>query len=138
MKVVCDTSTLVSSIFWRGNPREIVKLAGRGKIKLILSEPIIEELVGVVLREKFFKEIQTKRINILEAIKKIIEMSTIVEPTIRLNVVDEDPEDNKIIECAVTGDADFIVSSDNHLLKLKSYKGIPIITQKDLLNKIEG
>jgi predicted nucleic acid-binding protein len=59
--------------------------------------------------------------------------STIIKPKTRLSIVKEDHDDNKIIECAVTGKADYIITKDKHLLKIKNYKGIKIITPREFL-----
>jgi len=61
----------------------------------------------------------------------VIENSILVEPTIKLNVVEDDPDDNKFLEAGITGKADFIISQDKHLLKLKEYKGIRIINPEE-------
>ena len=68
--------------------------------------------------------------------KQIINIITIVMPSIRLDVVKEDPSDNKILECAETGKVDYIVSGDNHLLKLKAYGNIQIIKTFEMLKII--
>jgi len=71
-------------------------------------------------------------------VEKIISISKIVEPLEKINIIKEDPDDNKILECAKSGKVDFIVSSDNHLLKLKEFENIKIITPTtfiDIINK---
>jgi len=63
----------------------------------------------------------------------IIENSIIVKPTIKLDVVKDDPDDNKFLEAGVTGKANFIISQDKHLLKLGEYQGIKIVSLKEAL-----
>ncbi len=63
----------------------------------------------------------------------IIENSVIVDPTIKLDIVRDDPNDNKFLETGLAGKADFIVSQDKHLLKLKEYEGIKILTPEEVL-----
>ena len=65
----------------------------------------------------------------------IIRNSIIVEPKEKIVIVKDDPKDNIFIETAVAGDVDYIVSQDNHLLKLKEFRGIKIITPEEF-NKI--
>ena len=67
----------------------------------------------------------------------IISKSAIVLPRQKFKIVKEDPDDNKIVEAAVEGNCDFIVSSDKHLLKLKEFKGIKIITPKEFFKLID-
>ena len=64
----------------------------------------------------------------------IVRNSIIVEPKERINIVKDDPKDNIFIETAVAGNVDYIISQDNHLLKLKEFRGIKIITPEDLIN----
>jgi predicted nucleic acid-binding protein len=60
----------------------------------------------------------------------------VVVPRIALDVIHDDPDDNRILECAVAGHADVIVSGDRHLLRLKSYEGIPIVRPVDFLRAL--
>lgn len=59
--------------------------------------------------------------------------ATVVKPTITLDAVPDDPDDNRVLECALAGDADFIVTGDKHLLRLGAYKHIPILTVRKFL-----
>ena len=65
---------------------------------------------------------------------KLETISALVEPELSLNVVAEDPDDNRVLECAVSGRADYVISGDRHLLKLKEHGGIPILTAREFLN----
>ena len=132
LKVTADTNTLVSAAIAKGNEFELLKFAYEGKIELILSPSILKEFREVIARPKFgFSEQQ-----ISNMFKQIINIITIVMPSIRLDVVKEDPSDNKILECAETGKVDYIVSGDNHLLKLKAYGNIQIIKTFEMLKII--
>jgi len=63
----------------------------------------------------------------------IIESSVIINPKIKLNVIKEDPDDNKFLEAGISGNADLIISQDKHLLKLKEYQGIKIVSPEEAL-----
>ena len=67
-------------------------------------------------------------------ISLIMDYATIVQSDLRLFVVKNDPDDNKIVECAVSCGADYIVTGDRHLLDIKEYKGIKIVTAKQFLD----
>jgi predicted nucleic acid-binding protein len=69
-------------------------------------------------------------------LKAIAKVGEIVTPRFTLDVIREDPADNRILECAVAGKADLIVSGDRHLLKLKSYEGISIVRPIDFLRTL--
>jgi len=61
----------------------------------------------------------------------------LVEPKEKFNTIKDDPSDNKIIECAKEGKSDFIITNDNHLLKLKEFEGIRIVTPKEFLKQLK-
>ena len=70
----------------------------------------------------------------LKIAHKLINNSEIVEPSVKIDIIKDDPDDNKILECAIAGNVDCIVSNDKHLLKLKEFKGIKILTPKEFLS----
>lgn len=133
MKVVLNTNVLVSGTFWTGYSFEILKLVDIKKIILILSKEIITEYNKTIYSKEIIEKIENKNLIMSEIIKKVIEDAEIVEPAEKLDIIKEDIEDNKILECAVEGDADFIISQDKHLLNLKEYQGIKILTPEEFL-----
>jgi len=133
MKAVLDTNVFISGIFWEGNfCSEIISRWRIGKIELISSKEIIEELVKT-LRD--FK-ISMPEEMIQEWINLIIENSIIVEPFERIEIIKEDITDNKFLEAAIAGNANLIISQDKHLLKLREYQNIKIITPEKALTLI--
>jgi putative PIN family toxin of toxin-antitoxin system len=130
-KVVLDTNVIVSAFGWQGKPEEIVKLVSRGTIINFISAEMLDELRKVIAYPKFsFSE--TLQAEIIETIFTI---SSAIYTKKSLNIINDDPEDNKILECALTAGVDFIVTGDKHLLNLKSFRGIEIITPEDFLIK---
>jgi len=128
-----DTNVFVSGIFWEGNfCSQIIDKWKNKKFELISSVKILNELVKTL---KDFK-IHMYDEMIEEWRNLIIENSIIVEPTIKLNVVKDDPDDDKFLEVGVTGKVDVIISQDKHLLKLKEYQGIKIVNPKEALELI--
>lgn len=131
IRIVLDTNVFISGIFWEGNfSSQVINLWRNGTITLVSSLPIIEELVENLrgFRIKMSNDMVEKWKNI------IIENAIIVEPTEEINIVKEDPDDNKFIEVAVAGQAKYIVTQDKHLLKLKEFEGIKILKPKEVLN----
>ncbi|HET6217060.1 MAG TPA: putative toxin-antitoxin system toxin component, PIN family [Acidobacteriaceae bacterium] len=61
----------------------------------------------------------------------------VVKPTVILEVIKDDPDDNRVLECAAAGEANCIVSGDRHLLQLSSYEGIPILTVRQFMDAVE-
>ncbi len=133
IRVVLDTNVIISAIFWRGSPYRVMRKALQRDFILVISPDILKE-VSERLKHKF--NLPREEIEILMNI--LLSYSDIVEPTTKVNVVKADENDNKIIECAIDGKADFIVTGDHHLLELKSYKSIKIITPAEFLELLES
>ena len=129
MKVVLDTNIYISAVLFGGNCEEILRLATQRSFELIISKSIILE-IEAVLKEKF----KWSKKQVSETLAYIKNISTLIKPNISISVIKEDPSDNKIIECAIFVGANYIVTGDkNHLLPLKEYKGIKIVSPSEFL-----
>lgn len=115
----------------RGNPYEVVKKGIIGEYQLVISADIIDEAV-----DKFRNKFKFPEENIEDFIDILITYCHIIDVTSKFDVV-RDKKDNKIIECAFDGNADYIVTGDPDLLVLKEFKGIKIIKAKGFLDKIK-
>ncbi|MCA1794687.1 MAG: putative toxin-antitoxin system toxin component, PIN family [Desulfobacteraceae bacterium] len=128
-KVVIDTNVFISS-FFGGIPRQIIDCWKTGTITLCVSQPIIEEYIEVLnrlgLKDK--NEIQTLTQLFAEGFHSIFTAKT---PD--LDVVEDDPDDNKFIECAVALDCKIIISGDKHLRSIKKYIDIDILSPNDFM-----
>jgi len=129
-----DTNVWISGINWEhGKPRQLLK-AAQGKMFVhVTSLEILFEITRV-LRDYF--DYSDK--DAYEWYREIGGLSKVVAPTLRLNVIEADPSDNKFLECALEGQADFIVSGDHHLLDLESYQGIEIVKVSEFLPQVLG
>ena len=129
LKVVVDTNVFISS-FFGGIPREIIDYWKKGEITLCLSQEIIEEYVKVLnrlgLKDK--NEIQNLTKLFAEGYHSIFTAKT---PDIE--VVEDDPDDNKFIECAVALDSKIIISGDKHLKEFRKYVDIEIMSPKKFM-----
>ena len=127
IKIVLDTNILVSSILSEhGSSHKIVEMAIAQIIKNHTSPDILKEFQKV-LREDFKQPEEYVR----RQIKLVTSYSDIVHPKERINAVKEDPNDDMILECGMACGADYIITGDNHLLKLADFKGIKIIKPAD-------
>jgi putative PIN family toxin of toxin-antitoxin system len=106
LRVVLDTNVLISAILFGGKPRQILEKAIRGEIRLCISEPILEELKGVLQRSKF--DYSTEMIQVI--LTELTGVADSVNPSRTINVVSEDPEDNRILECAVEAEMKIVGS----------------------------
>ena len=132
LSVTPDTNTLVSATISEGNEYLLLKNGKIGKIKIVTSLAILMEFKEVISRKKFGFSLP----QIDAVIGHILSIAEIVMPTIQLQAIKEDPPDNKILECAVSANSDYIVSGDAHLLSLKEFKGIKIVKTTDILDKL--
>ena len=132
VRVVLDTNIVISSL-WGGHPGRIMDLWKNSRFHLLISGPILREYLDVLARFGLTEE-QVKERGLLFVESPC---SIWVRPTRSASVVTEDPSDNRFLECAIAGDADFIVSGDHHLLSIKRFHGIPIIKAKEFLSRIE-
>ncbi|MGI8420378.1 MAG: putative toxin-antitoxin system toxin component, PIN family [Candidatus Levyibacteriota bacterium] len=129
MRVVLDTNIIVAAVIApEGYTAQILRLAEEHAFEVSVSGPVLEEYEATLNRP----DIQRRHHLSSEAISQEIiggirEFSLLVEPTVKLEVVVADPDDNKFIECAVAGNAEVIVSADPDLLYLESYDGIQIV-----------
>ncbi len=131
MRVVLDTNIYVSALALPGGRAdEALLLANQNQYDLILSPAILAELANVLTRK--FK---WDRDRALDACREMSEIARIVRPTHHLHLLQDEP-DNRILECAVTGEADAIVTGDKHLLKLNWYEKIEIITLAQFLQRL--
>lgn len=134
MRIVLDTNVLISALLFGDRLAQFVKLWRMGRIKLLVSRDITNEYLKVLAYPKF--ELTKREIFkiIREELAPYVER---VEITHTTHAVLEDASDNKFLECAVSGKAHYIVSGDEHLLVIKSYKGIPIITASKFLGLMD-
>ena len=127
-KVVFDTNILFSAVGWAGNPHVLVQAARQGKCFSITCEPILAEL-DEKLRLKRGLDVQKAA----EIVQEIRSFSKIISIPGILKVIAADPDDDPVVECAVVGQAAFIVSGDRHLLALGQHQGIRIVKAADFL-----
>lgn len=132
-KVVLDTNILISAIVFGGKPRKVLESVIKGHIQLVLTEKIIEEMREVLDGKKFQspKEITDLIIHELEALAEI------VKPKHKITVIEKDPEDNKVLECAHESQADYIVSGDVFLLELEIFEGSKIVIAEEILEILD-
>src|SRR5215469_5092526 len=127
MRIVFDTNIYIAAVLRGGFAEDIIALADKKAITLLTSKEILQELENKLLVKLKFTHDQVNFI-----IKRINRLSIVIETKEKITQIVRDPDDNKILECAVTGNANLIVSSDQDLIQLKSYRNIPIIHPKTL------
>lgn len=97
-----------------------------GRFTLLRSEPILAEVEDVLGRPEVLRKLRISSIEAVALIELLRRQSTLVTPTARITR-SRDPHDDKFLECAAAGGADYIVSADADLLSLREIQGIPIV-----------
>ena len=133
MKVVIDTNVFVSS-FFGGNPRRIIDYWFSGKLVVCVSRPILKEYFDVLGRFQFDREDLFRRL--VAAFEKGSNLLFVDVPE-EQNWIEDDPGDNKFIACALSLRAEYIVSGDPHLKKVRKIEGVEIVPPREMLGLIE-
>ena len=134
MKVVLDTNILISAfVFPGGPPEDVFRATLEGRIELVTSPAILAEL-GRVLTSKFGWEPSIAE----EAVAQVARIGTVVRPQVTIAEVADDPDDDRILEAALAGRVDVIISGDRHLLRLRTWRGIKIVRAASFLRSLHG
>lgn len=132
MRVVFDSNIFVSALTLPGGRGDVaVASVLTGKTVVLLSEPLMGEVLGVLGRKFAFDREQLARVALF-----LSDLAEHVAPRARLTVLQDEP-DNRILECAVAGRADAIVTGDRQMLRLGRYEGIEIIALRVFLDRLE-
>jgi hypothetical protein len=129
MKVVIDTNIFVSS-FFGGNPRKIIDLWKHEKITLCLSKAVLDEYIDVLCRIGLKDEYELKEL--LSLFSRGFNIMFIIK-TPKIQIIKNDPDDDKFIECAIALKADVVITGDREVLAVKEYDGIRILTPQQFL-----
>ena len=115
-------------MIWGGLPAKIIKAAEDNRISIIASEQIVREINQTLAYPRLREIYEGVGIGRDELIEAMLRIAKLVEVTKKTELVQEDPADNKFLECALDGKADYIVSGDGHLLGIWQYQSIQILS----------
>ncbi len=134
MRLLLDTNTAVSGLIWQGVPGQLIDEAVLGRIQLISTEALLDELREVLQRPKF----KRKMIEIFLTDEELFEgyagLVELVKPVVLTNSVSRDPDDDQVLAAAIGGQVDLIISGDSDLLVLGNYQGIRIIRANEAVS----
>ena len=129
--VVLDANVFISAIFWEGKSYTLVKKAISQDIIVFISNYIIEEI-----RRVLAGDFNLEKQEVDDILNALLYFTHLIEPKESVTVIKDDPKDDKILDCAIACNAEFIVSQDNHLLNLKNFKNIKIVSPEEFLKTL--
>jgi hypothetical protein len=142
IRIVLDTNLLVSAILSpQGNPAVILKLCLKGIFSLLISNDILDETRRVFHYPKLVKLMKKRGVApqyIDDFIDKLSRIAIITPGKLSIEEIQDDPDDNMVLSCALEGEADVIISGDHHLTDIKTYKGIKVLDPATFLKAVLG
>src|SRR5919109_1898301 len=139
MRVVLDANVLVSAILSpRGTPAQILNAWRAEQFDLVISEAILDEIGRVFRYPKIAKRHRWSEEHLQAFLDALSHITVLTPGILTLAVITEDPPDDRYLECAVEGEAAYIVSGDRLLLRLGTYQGISILTLRAFLEVLQG
>lgn len=136
MRAVLDTNVVVSGLIWRNTPRLILDAARDRRITLCTSSVLLAELADVLGRSHLAAAIAASRTSPEFLMQRYALLAQRVVPAEIEPTVIADPDDDAVLACALAAQVDLVVSGDPHLLNLKHFQRIPIITPAEALERI--
>ncbi|MEK6947025.1 MAG: putative toxin-antitoxin system toxin component, PIN family [Nanoarchaeota archaeon] len=128
MKVTVDTNFLISATQWDYSvAHKLLKKLILSDVMIFTTQDILDETAEVLERDFEYSKNEAKNI-----IEKILLFAKLIEPKQKVAIVKDDPDDNKVIECAIESSSDYVITYDQHLLKIKEYKGIKIVKPEEI------
>jgi putative PIN family toxin of toxin-antitoxin system len=136
VRLVLDTNTALSGLLWGGTPGRLIEVAEAGRIELASSAALLAELQGVLSREKFAKQLARRGLTVGDVFDGYAALVVIVTPAVIGPTITRDPADDQVLAAALAAQADLIVSGDAHLLDIKIFRSIEIVTAATAVERI--
>ena len=138
MIVVLDTNVIVSAVLSpQGAPAEIIRRWEAEEIEVVTSPPLISEFERVLSYSRVRRYLKLSEEEIGGLQKRLRVVATVVDPQFTLEIVKKDPADNRVLECAVAGEASYIVTGNAHLLEFGEYQQIVILRPSAFLSLLK-
>ena len=134
MRVVADTNVLVSAFLWSGVPHRILISAEAHRVTLYTSPTLIDELVGVLERPRFTPRLRMLQVTAEELVIGYLKLAHLIVPSSIPPVIKEDPDDDAVLACALAARATYLITGDPHLLLVKAYQGVQIVSPRTFVS----
>lgn len=138
MRLVLDTNIVASGLLWNGIPAQLIDAARADEIEVFTSRVLLTELTRILCRAKFTKVIAAGGLPLDELVLSYTELATLVTPEPIPATVLNDPDDDHVLACALAAKTDLIVTGDQDLLALKSFREIQILTAAEAMRVLSG
>lgn len=138
MRAVLDTNTVVSGLLWDGTARKLLAATRDQRLELVTSAALLDELQDVLPRKKFGAKLAAAGLTVAQLVHRYGMLTRQVVPADITARIEADPDDDAVLAAALAARADLIVSGDAHLLNLKQYHGIDIVTATEALARLEA
>lgn len=138
MRVVLDTNVVTSGFLWGGVPRQLLYAAHEKKLQLYTSTTLLLELTDILGRAKCARKLVAAQLSVDQLVERYALLATVVHPSIIAPTIIDDPDDDHVLACASAAKAEIIVSGDRHLLDVKMYQSIRIMTVAEAMRAISG
>ncbi len=135
-RLVIDTNVLVSALLWQGTPGRVVALAGEKEVQLFTSRALLDELAATLTKKKLAKYVAATGLTAEQMLANYRRISTTVTARQLDERVSRDADDDAVLACAIAARADLVVSGDDDLLVLQSFKGIAIVSAAEAIGRL--
>lgn len=133
MRVVLDTNVIISAFLWQKSLKPIYSAVRQGKITPCFNQATWQELQRALLYKKLAEQLAKVNIKPEDITKLLVSRSRFSISRSKTTVIKDDPSDNYFIDCVLSSRASLVVSGDRHLLQLKKFRGVEVVSPKDFL-----
>ena len=135
-RLVLDTNVVVSAILWGGKPGELIAAAGDSRVRLHASAALLDELRATLQRPKLAAPMEAKELTADVIVADYRRLVTLMRRALPTGSWSRDPDDDRVIACALAARADFLVTGDADLLTLRAVEGVRIVSPAELLDAL--
>jgi uncharacterized protein len=132
-RLVIDTNVVVSALFWGGKPLELMELAVEREVRLYSSPHLLAELQATLTKPKLVKALVASGRSPADHVASYRRLVTLTRRTLPKARWSRDPDDDRVIACALAVRADFLVTGDGDMLALAQVEGVAIRSVAELL-----
>ncbi len=135
MRVVLDTNVWISGLLWKGAPMQVVRLAEQAKIEVWATQEILAELEESLDYERLARRLRELKLMIADVMVSVTALVSLIELDDLERVVPEDTDDDVFPNCARAVSAKYLISGNKHVLKLREWQGVLIVTPREFLER---